>query len=236
MGDAMAHSVVPGVALAYILTLPFAIGAFISGLFAALSMNIVQQKTKLKEDAIIGFVFTAFFAFGLVLISVFPTSVDLRAIILGNVLAITDQEALQVLAICTLSGVVLTLKWKDFMLLFFDEQFGTSLALPVQLLKIVFFALLSAVSVAALQTVGACLVIAAVITPGATAYLLTDRFERLIMIAVGIGAITSGIGAYLSYFVDGATGGLIVTIQMALFLFTYMFAPKYGYLRKTAQV
>lgn len=228
MGDALAHSVVPGVALAYLLGLPFAVGAFISGLFAALSMTIVQQKTKLREDAIIGLVFTAFLALGLVIISIYPTSVNISNIILGNILAISDQDVQQVVIISVITFTVLLFKWKDFMVVFFDEDYARSLALPVMALKILFFALLSAASVAALQTVGACLVIAAVITPGATAYLLTDKFHHLIIIAVVFGSVTSGAGAYLSYFIDGATGGVIVSLQTAIFLIVFFFAPKYG--------
>ncbi len=228
MGDALAHSVVPGVALAYLLALPFAAGAFISGLFAALSMTIVQQKTKLREDAVIGLVFTAFFALGLLIISIYPTSINIRDIILGNVLAFSIDDAGLVVLIWVWNLVIVFLMWRYFKAVFFDEHYARSLALPVIPLKILFFVLLSAASVAALQTVGACLVIAAVITPGATAYLLTDQFHRLIIIAVTIGAVTSGFGAYLSYFIDGVTGGVIVCLQTLLFLTAFFFAPKYG--------
>lgn len=232
MGDALAHAVVPGVALAYVLSLPYAIGAFFAGLLAALSMVVVQQKTKLREDAVIGFVFTAFFALGLLLVSINPVAVDIQGIILGNILAISPGDVLQVVVISALTLGVLLLKWRDFKVLFFDEGLAHSLGLKVLPLRILFFTLLSASTVAALQTVGAVLVIAMVITPGATAYMLTDRFHRLILYAVLMGAITSALGAYASYFLDASPGGVIVSLQTALFLLVFIFAPKYGALKR----
>lgn len=228
MGDALSHAIVPGVALAYLLNLPYTLGAFFAGLLAALSMAIVKQKTALREDTVIGLVFTSFFAAGLLLISINPTAVNLQAIILGNILAISTGDIIQLLTIAGVCLLVLGLKWKEFMALFFDEAHARSIGLPVTGLKILFFALLSATTVAALQTVGAILVIAMVITPGATAYLLTDKFGRMIIIAVALGVITSALGAYLSYFLDTHPGGLIVCLQVVIFMIAYLFAPKYG--------
>ncbi len=231
MGDALAHSIVPGVALAYLLALPYAVGAFFTGILAALSMAIVKQKTKLREDAIIGLVFTTFFAIGLLIVSINPTAVNIQAIILGNILAISDYDIAQVVIISFICLFVLLLKWKDLVAVFFDENHARSIGLPVNALKITFFTLLSAATVAALQTVGACLVIAMVVTPGATAYLLTDRFGRLITISVLLGSLTSALGAYASYFLDANPGGLIVTLQTLIFLAAFFFAPKYGLLK-----
>ncbi|MEM7196311.1 MAG: metal ABC transporter permease [Pseudomonadota bacterium] len=236
MGDALAHAVVPGVALAYLLALPYAIGAFFAGVLAALSMAIVKQKTKLREDAIIGLIFSAFFAVGLLLVSINPTAVNIEAIILGNILAISDYDVVQVLIISTICLLALCLKWKDLMAVFFDENHARSIGLSVNALKIMFFTLLSAACVAALQTVGACLVIAMVITPGATAYLLTDKFDRLIIMAVAMGGLTSAFGAYVSYFLDANPGGLIVTLQTLIFLIAFLFAPKYGLIKRRATV
>jgi manganese/iron transport system permease protein len=230
MGDALAHAIVPGVAAAYIIGAPFAAGAFFAGLLAALGMGFVKQHTRLREDAVIGLVFTAFFALGLLIASIWPTSVSIQTIVLGNILAISDEDATQVVIIAAVSLTVLLLIWKDLMVTFFDEGHARSIGLNTRLLKIVFFTLLSACTVAALQTVGACLVIAMVVTPGATAYLLTDRFGWLLVIAVAFGAVTSFVGAYLSYFLDGATGGVIVTLQTVLFLLAFYFAPKHGVL------
>jgi manganese/iron transport system permease protein len=230
MGDALAHSIVPGVAGAYILGFPFAFGAFFAGILASLGMGFVRQHSRLREDAVIGLVFTALFALGLLMASIWPMSVSIQTIVLGNILAISNEDVIQVAIISFVSLAVLTLKWKDLMVTFFDESHARTLGLNTGFLKGLFFTLLSACTVAALQTVGACLVVAMVVTPGATAYLLADRFGRLIVIAVAMGAITSFVGAYISYFLDGATGGVIVTLQTLLFLAAFYFAPKHGVL------
>ncbi len=230
MGDALGHSIVPGVAGAYIIGAPFAVGAFFAGILAALGMSFVKQHTRLREDAVIGLVFTTLFALGLLMASIWPTSVSIQTIVLGNILAISDEDVVQVAIIAGISLAVMAFIWKDLMVTFFDENHARSIGLNTGLLKIVFFTLLSACTVAALQTVGACLVIAMVVTPGAAAYLLTDRFGRLIVIAVALGAVTSLVGAYLSYFLDGATGGVIVTLQTLLFLAAFYLAPKHGLL------
>jgi len=230
MGDALGHSIVPGVAAAYLLKLPYAAGAFFAGILAALGMTLVRTRTRLREDAVIGIVFTAFFAAGLLLVSINPTSVSIQSIALGNILGISDEDAVQVVIISAVTLTVLLAKWKDLMLLFFDESQARAVGLRPTALKVLFFALLSATTVAALQTVGACLVIAMVVTPGATAYLLTDRFGRLLATSVAIGAATSALGAYLSYFLDGATGGVIVVLQTLVFLAAFVFAPTHGLL------
>jgi manganese/iron transport system permease protein len=230
IGDALSHSIVPGVAGAYILGLPFSLGAFLSGGLAALAMLFLNQRTKLREDAIIGLIFTSFFGLGLFMISVSPTSVNIQTIVLGNILAVTPEDTLQLVIIGVVSLVVLLVLWKDLMVTFFDENHARSIGLKPGLLRVVFFTLLSASTVAALQTVGALLVVAMVVTPGATAYLLTDRFPRLIVISVVIGTLTSFVGAYASYFLDGATGGIIVVLQTLVFLLAFVFAPRHGLL------
>jgi manganese/iron transport system permease protein len=228
MGDALAHSIVPGVAAAYIMGAPFALGAFFAGILAALGMNFVKQNSRLREDAVIGLVFTALFALGLLMASIWPASVRIQTIVLGNILAISDEDVVQVAIISAVSLAILAFLWKDLMVTFFDENHERSIGLNTTTLKVVFLTLLSACTVAALQTVGACLVIAMVVTPGATAYLLTDRFGRLILISIALGVTTSFLGAYISYFLDGATGGVIVTLQTLLFLAAFYFAPKHG--------
>jgi len=230
IGDALSHSIVPGVAGAYMLGLPFALGAFLAGGLAAGAMLFLNQRTRLREDAIIGMIFTSFFGLGLFMVSLSPTSVNIQTIVLGNILAITPADTLQLVLIAGVSLAILIAKWKDLMVAFFDENHARSIGLRPGLLRGVFFTLLAACTVAALQTVGAFLVIAMVVTPGATAYLLTDRFPRLITIAVAIGALSSLTGAYISYFLDGATGGVIVVLQMAVFLTAFVFAPKHGLL------
>ena len=230
IGDALSHAIVPGVAGAYMLGLPFAFGAFLSGGMAALAILFLNQRTKLKEDAIIGLIFTSFFGLGLFMVSISPVSIDIKTIVLGNILAISPADTLQLILIGGISLLVLTLKWKDLMVTFFDENHARSIGLKPERLKVIFFTLLAASTVAAMQTVGAFLVIAMVVTPGATAYLLTDRFQRLILMALGIGAGTSFVGAYASYFLDGATGGVIVVLQTLVFLTAFVFAPKHGML------
>ena len=230
IGDALSHAIVPGVAGAYMLGLPFAFGAFISGGMAAGAMLFLNQRTKLREDAIIGLIFTSFFGLGLFMISLSPASVNIQTIVLGNILAVTPADTLQLVLIAGVSLAILLAKWKDLMVTFFDENHARSIGLKPDLLKVLFFTLLSACTVAALQTVGAFLVIAMVVTPGATAYLLTDRFPRLIAISVAIGSLTSFVGAYASYFLDGATGGIIVVLQTLIFLAAFVFAPKHGML------
>jgi len=230
IGDALSHAIVPGVAGAYMFGLPFAFGAFLSGGLAALAILFLNQRTKLKEDAIIGLIFTSFFGLGLFMVSISPVSIDIKTIVLGNILAITPADTLQLILIGGVSLLVLALKWKDLMVTFFDENHARSIGLKPERLKVIFFTLLAASTVAAMQTVGAFLVIAMVVTPGATAYLLTDRFQRLIIMALGIGAGTSFIGAYASYFLDGATGGIIVVLQTVIFLAAFLFAPKHGML------
>ncbi|MBJ9213832.1 iron/manganese ABC transporter permease subunit SitC [Citrobacter portucalensis] len=230
IGDALSHSIVPGVAGAYILGLPFALGAFLSGGLAAGSMLFLNQRSRLKEDAIIGLIFSSFFGIGLFMVSLNPMSVNIQTIILGNVLAIAPEDILQLAIIGVISLTILFLKWKDLMVVFFDENHARSIGLNPGRLKLLFFTLLSVSTVAALQTVGAFLVICLVVTPGATAWLLTDRFPRLLTIAVAIGSLTSFFGAWLSYWLDGATGGIIVVLQTLLFLLAFVFAPKHGLL------
>ena len=228
IGDALSHSVVPGVAGAFMLGLPFSLGAFIAGALAAGSMLFLSDRSGLKIDVIIGIIFTSFFGLGLFMISVSPTSISVQTIIMGNILAITPQDTLQMAIIGFVSLAVLLAKWKDLMVTFFDENHARSIGLRPDILKAVFFVLLSAAIVAAMITVGAFLVIAMVVTPGATAYLLSDRFPRVITLAVIIGALTSLVGAYLSYFLDGATGGIIVSLQTLIFLAAFFLAPKHG--------
>nr|WP_249215965.1 metal ABC transporter permease [Citrobacter sp. JGM124] len=238
IGDALSHSIVPGVAGAYMLGLPFSIGAFFSGGLAAATMLFLNQRTKLREDTIIGLIFSSFFGLGLFMVSLNPTAVNIQTIVLGNILAIDRSDIIQLAIIGFTSLTILLLKWKDLMVTFFDENHARSIGLNPVWLKGLFFILLSVTTVAALQTVGAFLVICMVVTPGATAYLLTDRFPRLLLISVILGTLTSAVGTWISYFLDGATGGIIVILQTAIFLTAFLFAPKHGLIasRRRARV
>jgi len=230
MGDALSHAVVPGVVIAYIFGFPFVLGAFIAGLLAAGAMAFIRAQSRIREDATIGIVFTSFFALGLVLISLFPSSVDLKTILYGNILAIADPDILQVVGISAVTLLVIGFKWRDLMLYCFDPNQARSLGLKAGALHVTLLALLAATCVAALQAVGAILVLAMLITPGATAYLLTDRFGTLMWLSAAFGVATSLAGAYASYYINGATGGCIVTLQTLVFLAAFVFAPKRGML------
>ena len=235
MGDALSHSVVPGVAVAYYIGWPFAAGAFVTGILAAVGMGFVKTKTRLREDAVIGVVFTAFFALGLLLISLYPSQIDLRSIVFGNILGISNPDIVQVLIISGVTLLILGLKWRDLLLFCFDANQARALGLNTTALHFTLLTLLSATAVAALQTVGACLVVAMLVTPGATAYLLTDRFSKMIGLATAMGVGTSIVGAYASYFFDGSTGGCIVTLQSILFVLALVFGRKHGLIAARAR-
>jgi manganese/iron transport system permease protein len=230
MGDALSHAVVPGVALAWIAGLPFAIGAFAAALLAAAAMAGLRGRTPLREDVVIGVVFTSFFGAGLFLLSLFPSSVRLRTIIFGNVLGIADGDILQMAIIALVVVGVLAVKGRDLMLSLFDPVQLAAIGGSPAAMRLLLLTLLAATAVAGLQAVGAVLVIGMLVTPGATAYLLTDRFGRMAGIAAGIGAVTGGAGAYASYFLDGSTGGVIVLSQALLFLAVLVAAPRHGIL------
>ena len=236
IGDALSHSIVPGVVGAFLVGVPFSIGAFFAGGLATLSMLFLNKRTGLKEDVIIGLIFTSFFGLGLFMVSLFPMSVDIQSIIMGNILAIAPNDKLQLLIIGIPSLIILWLKWKDLMVIFFDESHARTLGLKTDMLKVLFFIVLSLSSVAALQTVGAFLVIGLLVTPGATAYLLTNRFQNLLILSVLFGSVTCFIGAYLSFFLNGATGGVIIVLQTLLFLIVFLFSPKYGYFKTRSSV
>jgi manganese/iron transport system permease protein len=232
MGDALSHAVVPGVATAYILGLPLVLGSFVSGMLAAWAMSVIKKCSKLREDAVLGIVFTAFFALGLLLISLYPARVDLKSIVFGNVLAISDDDVRQLLWISGAVLLVIVIKWRDLLLFCFDAQQARAMGLRVEWMHALLLVLLSATAVAALITVGALLVVAMLITPGATAYLLTDRFSRMLGISATIGVTTAAVGAYASYYANGSTGGCIVSLQTIVFLVCLVVAPKHGLLAR----
>jgi ABC-type Mn2+/Zn2+ transport system permease subunit len=232
LGDALSHAVVPGVAIAYLAGAPFLLGAVLSGLFAVLGIGAIERATKLRSDAVIGVVFTAFFALGLLLISLYPSNLRLTTILFGNLLGIADADLWQLFAVGAGCLLVVAVKWKDLLLYCFDAQHARAIGLPTGRLHLLLLGLLSLTAVAALQAVGALLVVAMLITPGATAFLLTDRFPRMLVLAGVMGAATAMVGAYASYFLDGSTGGLIVLAQTGLFLLALVLAPKHGLLRR----
>lgn len=233
MGDAVSHAVLPGVAVAYLLNIPLAIGAFVFGVGSVIAIGFIKAQTRIKEDTVIGLVFTGFFALGLVLISKVRSSIDLTHILFGNVLGIADADIVQTVIISIFTLVVLAILRKDLMLFCFDPTHARSIGLNTTFLYYVLLSLLSLTAVAALQTVGIILVVAMLVTPGATGYMLSDRFDRMMVIAIASGVFSSVIGTYISYYLDGSTGGCIVVVQTLLFIIAMTFAPKHGLLAKS---
>ena len=233
MGDAVSHAVMLGVVIAYVLNIPFAIGAFVFGIGSVMAIGFIKAKTRIKEDTVIGLVFTGFFAFGLVLVSKIKSSIDLTHILFGNVLEISDSDIVQTIIISAITLVTLAILRKDLILFCFDSTHARSIGLNTTFLYYVLLSLLSLTAVAGLQTVGIILVVAMLVTPGATAYLLSDRFDHMILIAMATGVFSSVIGTYISYHIDGSTGGCIVVLQTLLFVVAMIFAPKHGLLAKS---
>ncbi len=228
MGDAVSHSVLPGVAISYMLGIPFSIGAFVFGFISVLSIGFIKRQTRIKEDAVIGLVFNTYFALGLILISKTPSSVDLTHVLFGHVLGISNDDLLQTALIgaVTLAGIFILRK--DLMLFCFDENHARAIGLNTTFLYYALLSLLALTIVAALQTVGIILVISMLIAPGAIAYLLTDRFDRMMVIAAVVSVICSLVGAYASYHLDASTGGCIVVLQGMVFMVALVFAPRRG--------
>ena len=240
MGDAVSHAVLPGVAISYILGWPFAIGAFIFGAGAVALIGGVRATTKIKSDAAIGVVFTGLFALGLVIISATPSQIDLGHILFGNVLGVSDDDIWQVLVIGVVTSAVLLIKRRDFTLFAFDPSHANAIGISTRWLSVLLLGLLALTVVVALQAVGIVLVVAMLITPGATAYLLTRRFGRMLALAVLVTAIAAVLGIYLSYYLDVSTGGAVVVSQSILFLLAYLFGGRggvvTGWIRRRRQV
>jgi manganese transport system permease protein len=230
MGDAVSHAVLPGVVLAYIVGAPFAIGALVFGFLAVALIGVVRDTSRVKEDAAIGIVFTTLFALGLVLISVTPSQTDLGHIIFGNVLGIGTGDLVQILVLGAVAAGVLLIKRRDLTLFAFDPTHAHAIGLSPRLLGALLLGVLALTAVVALQTVGVILVVAMLIIPGATAYLLTDRFPRMLVIAPSIAAASAVVGIYSSYFLDTAPGGMVVLAQGVVFAVVFLVSPRHGVL------
>ncbi|NYD77192.1 metal ABC transporter permease [Arthrobacter cupressi] len=228
MGDAVSHAVLPGVVLAYIVGAPFALGALVFALLAVTLIGVVRNTSRVKEDAAIGIVFTSLFALGLVLISVTPSQTDLNHIIFGNLLGVSMADLVQVVILGVVAFAILVLKRRDLTLYAFDPTHAHAIGLSPRRLGALLLGLLALTSVVALQTVGVVLVVAMLIIPGATAYLLTDRFSRMLVIAPVISAACSVAGIYISYYLDTASGAMVVLAQGTVFAVVYLFSPRQG--------
>ncbi len=228
MGDAVSHAVLPGVVLAYVVGAPFALGAIIFGVLAVVLIGAVRSPGRIREDAAIGIVFTVLFALGLVLISVTPSQTDLAHIVFGNILGVSTADLVQVAILAVVAIAVLLIKRRDLTLYAFDPTHAHAIGLSPRLLGAVLLGLLAVTAVVALQVVGVVLVVALLIIPGATAFLLTERFGRMLLIAPVSAATAAVVGIYLSYWLDVASGGMIVLVQGVLFALAFLFAPRFG--------
>lgn len=230
MGDAVSHSVLPGVVLAYVVGAPFALGAVVFGVGAVALIGVVRGRGRIREDAAIGVVFTSLFALGLVLVSVTPSQVDLGHIVFGNLLGVGVADVVQVLVVGAVVVAALLLKRRDLVLVAFDPTHAHAVGLSPRRLEALLLGLLALTSVVALQAVGVVLVVALLVIPGATARLLTERFTRMLVIAPAISAVCALVGVWSSYFLDTASGPSIVVALGAVFAVTFLVAPRHGVL------
>lgn len=220
MGDAISHAVLPGIVLAYIAGIPLAAGAFASGLFCAVSTGWVKRNSRVKEDTVMGVVFTGMFAVGLVLFSKTPSDLHLDHILFGNILGITPAQVRETSILSLIVLVVVLMLRRDLLLICFDPTHARVLGRPVQTLTYLLLILLSLAIVASMKAVGLVLVIAMLITPGATALLLTKRFDRMLVVATSIATGSAITGIYISFFADGSPAACIVLVQALVFVTT----------------
>lgn len=230
MGDGISHAVLPGVALAYILGAPFALGALLAALVAVALIGSVAARRRVREDAAIGIVFTVMFALGLVLLSAFPSQVDLHSVIFGNVLGVSWADVWQIGLLAVLVVAVLLVKRRDLVLYAFDPGYTHAIGLSPRLLSSLLLVALALTSVLALQIVGVVLVVALLVIPGATARLLTDRFTSMLLISSAVSLLAALAGFFLAYLLDISAGGTVVLALGVLFGLAYLFAPRHGLL------
>ncbi|MBC2023225.1 metal ABC transporter permease [Listeria booriae] len=228
MGDAISHAVLPGVAVSYMLGVNFFFGAAAFGVIAALGIGFVSQNSRIKNDTAIGIVFSSFFALGIIMISLAQSSTDLYHILFGNVLAVRNSDMWITLVIGAVVLLLVGLFYKELLVSSFDPVMAESYGLKVRVLHYFLMTLLTLVTVASLQTVGIILVVAMLITPAATAYLLTNRLSVMLFLAAGFGALSAVIGLYFSYMYNLASGASIVLAATVLFILVFVFSPKQG--------
>jgi ABC-type Mn2+/Zn2+ transport system permease subunit len=228
MGDAISHAVLPGVALSYLLGINFFFGAVFTGILTALGIGFISQNSRIKNDVSIGIMFTAAFASGIILITFMKSSTDLYHILFGNVLAVRPSEMWSTLFIGILVLVCVYVFYKELLVSSFDPTMAAAYGLPTRLIHYFLMTLLTLVTVASLQTVGIILVVAMLITPASTAYLLTNRLWVMLYLSAGIGVLASILGLYFSYTYNLASGATIVLAATALFVLAFVFSPKQG--------
>lgn len=229
LGDALAHAILPGIAIAYLLRGDLLFGALAAAVFVAFAIGLFSRHGYIKEDTAIGVVFAAALALGVALMSTIRTySTDLTHVLFGNVLGVGPRDLWLTGGMAVLVLLVITALYKEFLVISFDPTLAMTLRLPVNLLRNLLLVLLALTVVVSLQTVGVGLVTAMLVTPAATAYLLTRRLFSMMLIAAGLGVGSTVTGLYLSFYVDIASGAAMVLITTACFILTYLFAPRRG--------
>ena len=222
MGDAVSHAVLPGIVLAYLAGLPLAAGAFAAGLSCALATGYLKENSRVKEDTLLGVVFSGMFGLGLVLFTKIETDAHLDHILFGNMLGVSWADLLETGIIALLTGGALLIKWRDLLLHAFDPQQARALGLPTQMLHYGLLCVLALVVVGALKATGIILTVAMLIAPGAIAFLLTDRFARMLPMAVGVAVVATLLGIYLSFFLDSAPAPTIVLLLTLFFVAAFV--------------
>jgi manganese/iron transport system permease protein len=230
MGDAISHAVLPGIVIAYVLSLPLALGAFAAGLACAVFTGYLKENSRVKEDTVMGIVFSGMFGFGLVLFTKVETDQHLNHILFGNVLGVTPRDLIETGIIAGGTLLAVLLRRRDLLLYCFDPNHARAIGLPVRLLHYGLLVLLSLTIVASLKAVGIILVIAMLVAPGAIAYLVTDSFERMLILAAAVAIASSALGTIVSFHIDAATGACIVLIQALAFVAALLFTPRRGLL------
>ncbi len=224
MGDAISHSVLPGIIMAYVLSIPYAIGAFVAGIFCALATGFIKDNSRLKEDTVMGVVFSSMFGLGLVLMTKVESGVHLDHILFGDVLGISWRDVLEAGAIALMVVSFILFKGRDLLVYVFDHQHAKAIGLPVNLLHYGLLSILSLTIVGALKAVGMILVIAMLIAPGAIAFLLTRKFQSMVLIALLISSLSALLGVYLSFFIDSAPAPTIIMLLTLLFIIVFFYS------------
>ncbi|MEJ8778726.1 metal ABC transporter permease [Pseudogracilibacillus sp. ICA-222130] len=232
MGDAISHAILPGVAISYMLGINYFYGAVFFGILTAVGIGVVSQHSRIKNDASIGIVFTAFFALGIILIGKAQTATDLTQILFGNVLAVRSSDMIITIIIGIIIIMCVVIFYKELLVSTFDETLAASYGLPTKWIHYGIMLLLTLATVASLQTVGVVLVVAMLITPASTAYLLTNRFSVMIVLSSFFGALSSVIGLYISFQYNLSSGAVIVIAATIIFIIVFIFSPKQGVLFK----
>jgi manganese/iron transport system permease protein len=238
LGDAISHSVLPGLAIAFVLEGNIFVGAFIAGLISTVCINIIRTRSLIKEDAAMGIVFSAFFALGITLITIIQkdNKIDLNHFLFGNILGVTSQDVRDTVIIAAIVLLVVVLLYKELLFYSFDKLGAQAVGLPVHLLDMGLMMLIALTIVASLKTVGVILVLSLLITPAATAYLLVTRLHHMMMLGVGVGILSSVSGMYLSYFYNLPSGPAIVLVASGLFVLAFLFSPSQGILTHPASI